>query len=229
MKKKIIGILAVSSLVTSLGFAAPLNDYSQGKVAVDVSARPSGDFKVSGSALDGTYDGRTNWEYGLTVGLGNNFAFEYKNFNPKSKDYHYDLSGFPSTMNGKLDTQEFNILYKVDNNFTVFTGVNTVKSKYSLFGVDFDGNNKTNWQLGVTGQTPIGKNLTGYATVAAGQDSSSWRIGAAYAIDKNLDFNVFYAQNKYDDVKYDSTLASAVGRDADYKIKGMGYGLTYKF
>lgn len=225
MKKKVLGMVAALSLITSVGFAAPLNDFSQGKVAIDVSARPSGDIKVSDSTGSATYDGKTNWEYGVTVGLGNNFAFEYKNFNPKSKDYN--LSGY--TANGKLDTQEFNILYKVDKNFTVFTGVNTVKSEYSVGGLDLDGDSETNWQLGVTGQAPIGKNLTGYATVAAGQDSHSWKIGAAYAIDKNLDFNLFYAENKYNKVKYNDNLATGFGNDADYTVKGMGYGLTYKF
>lgn len=225
MKKKIVGIVAGLSLVTSLACAAPLNDFSQGKVAIDISARPSGDIKVSDSIGSETYDAKTNWEYGLTVGLGNKFAFEYKNFNPKSKDYNTILG----TANGKLNTQEFNILYKADDNFTIFTGFNKVKSSYDIAGHDLDGDSKTNWQIGVTGQTKLSDKITGYATVAAGKDSNAWKIGAAYAIDKNLDFNLFYAENKYDKVKYNNIIAAGFGNDADYTIKGMGYGVTYKF
>lgn len=222
MKKKVIGVVAALSLATSVGFAAPLNDFSQGKVAVDISARPSNDIKVSDSTGSETYDGKTSWEYGITAGLGNNFAIQYKNFNPKSKDY----SGF----SGKLDTQEFNVLYKVDENFTVFTGFVQAKSKYDVSGLgSFEGDTKSNWQLGVTGQTPLADKLTGYATVAAGADTSSWKLGVSYAINKNMDFDLFYAENKYDNVKYNGAIASIYGRDADYKVKGLGYGLTYKF
>lgn len=226
MKKKIVGIVAGLSLVTSLACAAPLNDFSQGKVAVDISARPSGDFKVNYITGSKTYDANTNWEYGLTVGLGNKFAVEYKNFNPKTKD-NAILGAFTE----KLDTQEFNILYKANDNFTIFTGFNKVKSSLDIAGHDFDGDSKTNWQIGVTGQTKLSDKITGYATVAAGKDSSVWKIGAAYAIDKNLDFNLFYAENKYDKVKYNDSLVAAriSDADADYTIKGVGYGLTYKF
>jgi hypothetical protein len=226
MKKKVLSTLAALSLVTSVGFASPLNDFSQGKVAVDISARPSNDFKISDSTGSETYDGKTSWEYGLTVGLGNNLAFQYKNYNPKSKDYN--VSGFIG--NGKLDTQEFNILYKLDKNFTVFTGMNQAKSKYSVSGLgEYTGDTKTNWQVGVTGQTAFGDKTTGYATIAAGQDSSTYKIGVSYAIDKNLDFDLFYGQNKYNKVKYNSTIASVYGSNADYTVKGIGYGVTYKF
>ncbi len=221
MKKKVLATLAALSVATSVGFASPLNDFSQGKVAVDISVRPSNDLKVSDL---GTFDGKTAWDYGLTVGLGNNLAFQYKNYNPKSKDY--DLFGV-TTANGRLDTQEFNLLYKLDKNFTVFTGMNQAKSIYHINGAgDFTGNTKNNWQIGVTGQTSLGDKVTGYATIAAGQDTSSYKIGASYAIDKNVDFDIFYGENKYNKVKYDSTLASAT---ADYTVKGLGYGVTYKF
>lgn len=224
MNKKLMALsLGIMTAMSSMAFAAPATDFSAGKVSVDVSARPNGDIKVDGNK----YDAKTNWEYGLTVGLGNNFAFEYKNFNPKSKDY----SDLGPSINGKLDTQEFNVLYKLDKNFTAFTGVNTVKSIYDVSGFGkFEGSSKTNWQLGLTGQTPLGDKFTGYATVAVGADSNYWKIGTSYAIDKNLDFNLFYAQNKYNDVKYTDAFASILGTDkSDYTVKGIGYGLTYKF
>lgn len=226
MKKKVLGIVAALSLVTSLGFAAPMNDFSQGKVAVDISARPSGDIEVSDNGGSTTYDGKTSWEYGVTVGLGNNFAFGYKNLDSKSKDYNF----ISPNDNGKVKTNEFNILYKANENFTVFTGVNTVKSVYEVAGIELEGDSNTNWQVGVTGQAPIGERLTGYATVAAGKDSNAWKIGASYAIDKTLDFNLFYAANKYKNVKYNDIISNLYVDDkADYTIKGMGYGITYKF
>lgn len=222
MKKKVLSILAVLSLATSIGFASPLNDFSQGKVALDVAARPSADIEVSSTDLNGTIDGKNSYDFGLTVGLGNNFAFQYRNFNPKSKDYSIDSE----TYNGQLKTQEFNVLYQIDKNYTVFAGVNQVKSKYNLGEVGrVTGDTNNNWQVGLTGQAPLGDKFTGYATVAAGKDNNAWKLGLSYAIDKSLDFDLFYAQNKYDNVK----LTKEAPDSADYTIKGFGYGLTYKF
>ena len=209
-------------MMASVASASPLTDYSQGKVAIDISVRPSNDIKESNL---GNFDGKTSYEYGLAVGLGNNFAVQYKNYNPQSKD----VALFGTTANGKLDTQEFNVLYKVDKNLTVFTGITQAKSIYNINGVGtFTGETKSNWQVGVTGQTSLGDKVTGYATIAAGQDTSAYKIGASYAIDKNLDFDVFYGQNKYNKVKYNSDLGSAIA-DANYTVKGIGYGVTYKF
>ncbi|MBU2704070.1 hypothetical protein Ga0466249_005222 [Sporomusaceae bacterium BoRhaA] len=214
MMKKVVSGVAALLMLSSVGFASPLNDFSQGKVAVDVSVRPSSDVKASDL---GTADVKSYMDYGLTVGLGNDLAFQYKGANPESET----VSGF----SGKLTTQEFNLLYKTSDNFTVFTGINQAKAKWNDNGFSAEGDTKSNWQLGVTGQTPLGENLTGYATVAAGQDTSTWKIGLGYAISKNLDLDVFYGENKYNKVKnpWNSNNTS------DYTIKGMGYGLTYKF
>jgi hypothetical protein len=208
--KKIVSGVAALLMLSSVGFASPLNDFSQGKVAVDVSVRPSSDFKASDD--DTTRDAKSYMEYGLTFGLGNNLAFQYKGANPQTKDYSYG--------NDKLKTQEFNVLYKTSDNFTIFTGINQAKHELNDTGY---GDTKSNWQIGVTGQTSLGENLTGYATIAAGQDTSTWKIGLGYALSKNLDLDVFYGENKYDKVKY------PWGDTVDCTVKGMGYGLTYKF
>jgi len=223
MNKKVLVTVAALSLATSVGFASPLNDFSKGNVAVDVSVRPSNDLKVSDN---GTFDGKNSWEYGVTAGLGNKLAVQYKNYNPLSKDY----SDGDNVINGKLDTQEFNVLYKLDKNFTAFTGVNQVKSIYRVNGRDFTGDTKSNWQVGITGQTDLSDKLVGYATISAGEDTNAYKLGLGYAIDKNLDFDVFYGQNKYNKVKYNSDVALLAGStDADYTVKGFGYGVTYKF
>lgn len=235
MKKKVLATFAALSLVSSVGFASPLNDFSQGKVAVDVSVRPSSDFKVSDNGGTTTYDAKSYMDYDLTVGLGNNLAFQYKGATPQSKDYSTNVAGVGTfSLNGKLTTQEFNLLYKTNDNFTVFTGINQAKAKWSLntpFGSgDSEGDTKSNWQVGVTGQTQLGENLIGYATIAAGQDVNYWTLGLGYAVSKNLDINVFYGENKYNKVKYGSQAQSIYGAStADYTVKGIGYGITYKF
>ena len=86
MKKTVIlTMTAATMLTTSVGFASPLNDYSAGKTSVDLTWRQS--------SLDATSQGATdalskkgNMEFGITTGLGNNFAFQYTNANNKSKD-----------------------------------------------------------------------------------------------------------------------------------------------
>lgn len=227
-------------MMSSVCMAGPLTDYSAGKVAIDVSSRQNTDLKVSDSTLgSGTFDGKNKMEYGVTIGLGNNFAMQYRKFNAQSKEYPIVVDNINGNLSGKLDTQEFNVLYKVDKNISAFVGVNKIQPKYTAasngLSISSDCESKTNWQVGFMGQTELGDKLSAYASVAVGKDSNSWRIGTAYEINNNLDFDVFYAQNKYTNVAYSSDMKLLAQNNglttdkADYTIKGLGFGLTYKF
>jgi hypothetical protein len=230
MKRIIIGLLALLT-VSSVGFASPLNDFSQGKVAIDISLRSNPDFKAAESnrAWPKTFNGKSNMEYDVAFGLGNNLAFQYRQADLKA-DYTENIYGNLATHNGTIATQDFNVMYKLNNNYCLFTGIKQVQEKLHDSGMTFESDTKTHWQFGITGQTKLGKSLNGYATIAAGEDLSAWKVGLSYEVNKNLDFNIFYAENKYNKVTHNSIISQANRDDkADYTVKGIGYGITYKF
>jgi len=231
MKKTVLG-LASCMLLSAVGHAAPLSDYSEGKVAVDLAIKPSNHVYATSALGSDGFNGSSAFNYGLTVGVGNNFALQYNNNNAKSKDYI--SSTFGPSANGKIDAQEINVLYNAGKNVNIFAGITQVKSIYtvngsSIYAGTYSGENSNNWQIGVSGQTLLGDNITGYATVAAGKDTNSYKVGVSYAFNNNVDFNLFYSQNKYNNVKFNSSMTTlGIGSTGDYTIKGIGYGLTYK-
>lgn len=124
MKKQIIGTFATLLMMTSVSFASPLTDYSLGKVALDVSIRPSGDLSISsGSAEIHRNEKKNNFECGVTVGLGNNFAFQYRNSKADSKTD--DSSIFRNKY--ALTSKEYNILYRINKSLSAFAGVTDIK------------------------------------------------------------------------------------------------------
>lgn len=88
MKKKVLAILAATMVTCSVGMASPLIDYSAGKTAIDVTVRNT---ETVGHivAFDASLDRKYNTELNVTTGLGNNFALQYRYFQPKSDDTHF--------------------------------------------------------------------------------------------------------------------------------------------
>ena len=223
MKKKILAFLAATSLMTSVAMAAPMTDYSQGKTAIDLTMR-----NTEGKAIGNTYKEKYNLDWGVTTGLGNDWAIQYRQFNPKSKSTSYsDVDDFGNPFTGsakaQLKTSEINVLRKVTDNVSIYAGVMRTKAEFEdTLDSPFSSNSKNKWQLGLVGSTQIADKLTGYASVGAGKDLTSWQIGVAYEVAPNVDFNVDYRQIKVDNLKF-------VGEDFDVKAKGLGFGVTYKF
>lgn len=214
MKKKILAGLIGSMLVASVGFAAPLTDYEVGKTAIDLTWR-----NTEISDKDGSMDKKYNMDWGITTGLGNNFAFQYRQFNPKSADTN--ING--DQVNSKIKTQEFNVLYKLNSNVSAYAGVMKAKGEYNDITNPADsGSTKNNskWQVGLVGSTKIADKTTAYGSLAAGKDLTSYEVGVSYELASNLDFNVDYRSLKVN--KLD-------GDKVDAKAKGLGFGVTYKF
>ena len=122
-KTAILAMVAATMVTTSVGFAAPLSDYSAGNTSVDLTWRQSSIDATSQSVTD-SLSKKGNMEIGITTGLGGNFAFQYTNANNKSKDTNLpDGSGGTYRENGSLKTQEFNVLYKMDKNVSAYVGI----------------------------------------------------------------------------------------------------------
>lgn len=214
-KSTIIAATAMATMICSGVSAAPLTDYSTGKTAIDLNVRNS-DVEVNGGSLNK----KANLDWGITTGLGNKFALQYNGYNAKSKNTAiFDAAdGVTNIVNVELKTQEFNVLYQIDKNISAYTGIVKLKESGSVNGIHISGDNKSKVQLGLIGSTKIANKTTTYASFAVASDFTNWKLGVSQEIAPNLDFNVDYRRMKVKDIETD-----------DVTVKGLGYGVTYKF
>lgn len=269
MKKLVLATILIIAL-SSVAFASPLTDYSKGKAALDVNYRVSPDYdvttKVSGNDIKAVipdniptkFDGDNNFEWGFTYGIGNNWALQYRQATPKAKlnlinesaptpeitakDTY--LTGINADIEAKTRLEEYNVLYKLDKNFSLFTGiVKATPSARLSAGAQFDreynysgdiglqGRDKNIWQFGFVAVKPLNKNLTTYGLASIGSDYHNWEVGLGYKLIKDVELNVNYRNMKIEDMK----VANLTAPDGNYnvttdtKVKGWGFGITYNF
>lgn len=236
MKKQILLTLGLTMLLlTSLSFASPLDNYDQGNVAIDLSLSISPDIKMENSTDSYKLDAKNRLSTGITYGLGNKLAVQYKYADNKSKDDVY-ISPFGAgylkqTASVGIEAHELNLLYQVNPNFSAFVGWTraTVKFNGASEWNDYVGNagsvsgkesqSQNGYQVGVIGQTKLADNLTGWASLGAGNKILAYELGVGYDIAKNTELNLFYRHAKYKDFN-DSGNAIT---------KGLGLGVTLKF
>ena len=230
-KTAILAVAAATMLTASIGFAAPLTDYSVGKMSIDLTWRQS-DIKGEAPAGDVSLDKKYNLDWGITTGLGNNFALQYNGYNPKSKDtVIYSDPTETDSMNIKLKTQELNVLYKLDKNISAYAGLVRLKATANQT-VDVSGistgssdssDTKNKIQFGLVGSTKIADKTTAYASIGVASDFTNWKIGLSQEIAPNVEFNVDYRN-----LKAKSLAINNIG-DVDVTAKGVGFGVSYKF
>ena len=198
--------LFILCIMSNIGLASPLTDYSQGSVAMDYTYRPS--INVGGQIPDFEYfkgvgysgfSGKLSTEGGITVGLGNNFALQYQQFNPTFNGPQTSFGPYYDSYGGSLQSQEINVLYKLDKNFAIFTGLLKIKPYMAecsyLPGclvsstTFYAGPEKKIGQLGLVASTEIVKKIKVYGIGAIGSDYSSWQVGVSYTVTHNWDFN----------------------------------------
>lgn len=233
-KSAIIAVAAITTMICSGVSAAPLTDYSAGKTAIDLTFRGS-DVDVRNSTGNRfLFNKKSSVEWGVTTGLGNNFAIQYNNFNAKTKDtltyqdaYETDLG------NANFKIQEFNLLYKLNTNISLYAGF----VKYKLIGNDYKsvtgvggGNTQSSassntinkMQIGLLSSTKIADKTTAYAQVGVASDFLNWKVGVSQEIAPNLEFNIDYR-------RIEAKKITITNNSIDATIKGLGYGVTYKF
>ncbi|SEJ71267.1 hypothetical protein SAMN05660742_11497 [Propionispira arboris] len=222
-KTTILAMAAVTMLTTSVGFAAPLDDYSAGKTQVDLTWRQS-DVKAEGDSTAGDFNKKGNMEFGITTGLGNNFALQYNNFNGKSKDTDFTNGGGEFSAAATLKMQEFNVLYKVDKNLSVYTGITSVKGSFDSTIGNSESDTKNKLQFGVIGSTKLGDKTTAYAKVGVASGMTNWKVGVSQEVAPNLELNVDYGSLKVNKMAFNNGMG-----DVDMTSKGLGFGISYKF
>lgn len=221
MKKKIALITACLTLTASAAMASPLTDYSKGNVSIDLNYRNTqNSANYGGNSFD--WPKKYNLEPSITIGLGNNFAFQYRNVNSKSGNV--DLTGMGYTENHKLALDEFNILYRLSANVSAFAGYVSTKETYNnAYTPMFMGTGRNFLQLGLVGSVPLTNKVTAYGVLGAGDNYVNYELGLSYAFTKNFEFNVDYRNLKVKNFEVTSS-----DRE-DVNVKGLGFGVTYKF
>lgn len=236
MKKiAILTMVATTVLTTSIGFASPLNDYSPGKTVIDLNFR-NADVDANASSdgnnvLSQTFGKKSNIDWGITTGLGNKIALQYNGYDAKSKDaVMYSDGTETNAMNFALKTQEFNVLYQLDKNVSVYTGIVKTQGSYNQNDT-YDGittstgsstNRKNKIQFGLVGSTKLADKTTAYAQIGVASDFTNWKIGVSQEIAPNLDFNVDYRRIQVKNLDNSGT-------NVDITAKGFGFGVSYKF
>ncbi|QDR79994.1 outer membrane beta-barrel protein [Sporomusa termitida] len=215
--KKISAILAAAMTITSVSFASPLTDYTQGKAAIDLNPNINS---------DSTKD---NVSGGITYGVGNKFALQYKYADNKNKNYLRMTP--PSNAHAQLSAYEMNVLYQINPNVSAYAGWAGETAKINLLyyaGPDLgniiyrERGSQSSFHLGLIGQTKFTENLTGWASAGAGSHIIGYEVGLGYSIAKNAECNVIYRYNKYQGFNLSD------GK-IDVKIEGVGAGITLTF
>lgn len=234
-----LGIMFVSGI----GFASPLTDYSAGKVAIDLDWRNTqvdGNYSLNSSTTTANVDKlnldkKYSLDGSITVGLGSKFAFQYNNFRPSGTGetwLNLDVIGLDLsddlTLRTRLSTQQYNVLYQINNNFAVYTGVFRAKGEFDghlngFLSMDVDAAVKRDiWQLGLVGSTKLDDKITLYGILGGGKDLMNWAAGLSYEVTPDTEINLSYRKLKVDDF-------TAGNARMDGEASGFGLGVTYKF
>ena len=219
--RKTLSTFILSMLFCSVAAASPLTDYSQGHWSIDLTERNT---DITENLMSGySYSKKYNPDTTFTLGLGNKFAVQYNCFNPRTPN----IASYSSVdIHLESKVSQFNILYKLNNNFSAFMGYNTA-SFSEVVDIHSYGSYKQTYEfstqcfnIGLQGITQIAPKTTLWGSVNGGKNVMDYKIGVGYQIRPDLDFNVDYRNYKIKNL-YDGSV------EAD--SKGLGFGLTYKY
>ena len=218
--KKILSVLILSMLFCSVAAASPLTDYSQGHWSIDLTERNT---DVTSDRITGySYSKKYNLDTTFTLGLGNKFAAQYNYFNPRTPNV-VSYSSFDGYYQTKVS--QFNILYKLNNNFSAFIGYTTGTFSVVTDFHSYKQNSEFSEQcfnIGLQGIKQIAPKTTLWGSVNGGKNIMDYKIGVGYQIRPNLDFNVDYRNFKIKNV-------NVYSNNIEVTSKGLGLGLTYKY
>ena len=208
MKKKVLLGLAVCMSISTAAMASPLNDYSMGKGEVNVGTTLAPAMATGANGYTTKSDVKNKLQGGATVGVGRNLALQFK---------YSDAEQKPSNQDIRFRTQEYNLRYKVDKNFSVYAG-----DMHARLANDYAAATRNIFQVGVQYETPLGKNLTGWAAIGLGSNLQHYEAGVGYALAQNVDLDLSYQYTQVKDFEVSGT-------KLDSTMKGLYAGLSFKF
>ncbi|MBC8016805.1 MAG: outer membrane beta-barrel protein [Sporomusaceae bacterium] len=246
MKK--IGLTLIGMLLlSSVGFASPMMDYSKGKAGLDLNYRFYQDMdataNVSGQdwshSFSDSLSGKGGLELGATLGLGNNFALQYKGLEAEANKTYPLCDNLAISLNPKIRSHEYNVLYNINKNFSAFAGLVRVTPNVNVavnyndyyepqdyastayvYGINLNGQatlgakDKNIGQVGIIATTKIFDKTNLYGIAAFGKDYRNLEAGVGYEFSKDWELNVNYRSAKYDNLQIAN--GSYTETDGDY-------------
>jgi outer membrane immunogenic protein len=201
MKKIILGTVALSLLVTSAAYAAPMTNMDKGTGKVDASFSMGSSLKGEGDGESIDFGGNNRYRLGATYGLGDKIGIDYK-YVAHAGDY-----------SSSVKSHQLNLMYQFNPNVAAFAGY--VHNRAEAVGVS---DTENGYQVGVLGRMEIAKRTSAWASIGVGNKITAYEIGVGYDLTKNFDVNLFYNDTKYK------------GFDgADLKTHNVNLGVTYHF
>ena len=210
MKRIALILVGLMTVCCASAFASPLQDYSLGAFAVDLSLSQ---LKVTSNTDE--WDSNYNGGFAVTAGLGGNWALQFRNNN-----WSASRSLGPTTLDLKACVNDLNLLYKLDKTFRLFVGGNKLNVTFRDLNYD-----RTAAQIGLVATVKLAPRVTSWGLVSAGADLFSAEAGLGYALSKHLEINIFYTYRNYTNLEFNSvrTLRTSA------RVQGVGAGLTATF
>ena len=124
-----------------------------------------------------------------------------------------------------MNTNEFNVLYKLDKNVAALAGWVNAKGTFSdtLGYINGSTNTQNLWQIGAVASTAIADKTTLWGSAAVGNNLTNYEVGVSYEFSPGWEFNVNYRDlelRNFSFLRYTGL---------ELKGKGTGFGVTYKF
>ncbi len=237
MKKQTIFLTSVFFLGMSASvLAAPLTDYSLGKVSFQVGVNTLNDIKsvvknaTFADLKDDTLDGheKTKPYAGVTVGLCKGIAVQYRYEQLKSNP-SVDTSSRSFNLPNKIKLQEYNLRYLYGKMLSLYAGDYHVKFSNSSDGGDgFKAKSQDLLHIGATCVIPLIGNLCAWGDVGIGKDLYHYEVGVGYKIAKNICLDLSYKYLRLDKIG-EYTNQSLANVKVDGKTRGVRLGLTFNF
>lgn len=210
MKRTSFILICLILFCSASAFASPLRDYSPGKAAVDITLT---DLKLKSTPA--YWDKKFNPGFGVTAGLGNNWALQYK--------YHHwsaSRNAGGAALSTTASVNELNLLYKLDKNFSAFIGANSIGG--SLGDPIQD---SLTFQFGMLGVTTLADRLTGWGLMSTGSNNFSAELGVGYALTKRWELNLYYTYKYFDGISFSNMAYPSFNA----RNQGLGVGVTASF
>lgn len=218
MRMRVMYLLLVIMVMATVGAASPQDDFSAGKMSVDVNWRPKQEVKITDD-MSWTPRGKVgNYDWGFTAGMGGKWALQYRQSHAETVAYPF----YGNTV-WRINSAEMNALYKINQHITAFTGM--YKGNTDNVTTGYNSGTRYTMQVGVIAKHKLARKMTLFGIFGIGENLTNSEIGFSYELARNLEFNLNYRHLRVGDIP----AGTFWNPDSEHRAKKMGFGLTYRF
>lgn len=191
MKKLVILMAAVLLLTAAPVCASPLQDFSSGRLAVDLNWKPY------------SFSGGNAGEFGVTAGLGGDWAIAYRQISLDTAGYARDY---------RVQSREINLIRRLGDGFQFYVGHSRTGGGAGIAA-------KNVLQAGVIAARKLGERFTLYTILGGGKNVANVEFGLSYQLNPHLELTSTYRH----------LTVERIGEGASrHNYRGFGLGLTWK-